>query len=285
MYSNNQSFFIEEVSQYDIIDESYSIMYKDMQNWHNLQLAIYECVLNEGNIINFIKDIIHKIIETLKKWWKNITDFIKKVINNGKSRKMAEFKWEIKDTSITNVTVNVPQYFKLYYSNDRLFYEQLYDFMMDELQLEDVFEKVLYASNSDDDNINKIKEYIDNKKNLIRDNGQTFISDALSGTVDFNIQNFIKFTDLVDKKLKKENDILNTIGIGIKTTISKIEQKINVQKSSSTNEEYVKVLEELAKFTSSVTAYFTKSLVNAEKAIDTLYNTYTNIYTDLLFND
>ena len=85
MYSNNQSFFIEEVSQYDIIDESYSIMYKDMQNWHNLQLAIYECVLNEGNIINFIKDIIHKIIETLKKWWKNITDFIKKVINNIKS--------------------------------------------------------------------------------------------------------------------------------------------------------------------------------------------------------
>ena len=123
MNSNNQSFFIEEISQYDIIDESYSIMYKDMQNWHNLQLAIYECVLNEGNIINFIKDIIHKIIETLKKWWKNITDFIKKVINNGKSRKMAEFKWEIKDTSITNVTVNVPQYFKLYYSNDRLFYE------------------------------------------------------------------------------------------------------------------------------------------------------------------
>ena len=238
MNSNNQSFFIEEISQYDIIDESYSIMYKDMQNWHNLQLAIYECVLNEGNIINFIKDIIHKIIETLKKWWKNITDFIKKVINNGKSRKMAEFKWEIKDTSITNVTVNVPQYFKLYYSNDRLFYEQLYDFMMNELQLEDVFEKVLYASDSDDDNINKIKEYIDNKKNLIRDNGQTFISDALSGTIDFNIQNFIKFTDLVDKKLKKENDILNTIGIGIKTTISKIEQKINVQKSSSTNEEY-----------------------------------------------
>ena len=86
MYSNNQSFFIEEVSQYDIIDESYSIMYKDMQNWHNLQLAIYECVLNEGNIINFIKDIIHKIIETLKKWWKNITDFIKKVINNIKSK-------------------------------------------------------------------------------------------------------------------------------------------------------------------------------------------------------
>ena len=86
MYSNNQSFFIEEVSQYDIIDESYSIMYKDMQNWHNLQLAIYECVLNEGNIINFIKDIIHKIIETLKKWWKNITDFIKKVINNIKNK-------------------------------------------------------------------------------------------------------------------------------------------------------------------------------------------------------
>ena len=85
MNSNNQSFFIEEISQYDIIDESYSIMYKDMQNWHNLQLAIYECVLNEGNIINFIKDIIHKIIETLKKWWKNITDFIKKVINNIKS--------------------------------------------------------------------------------------------------------------------------------------------------------------------------------------------------------
>ena len=86
MNSNNQSFFIEEISQYDIIDESYSIMYKDMQNWHNLQLAIYECVLNEGNIINFIKDIIHKIIETLKKWWKNITDFIKKVINNIKSK-------------------------------------------------------------------------------------------------------------------------------------------------------------------------------------------------------
>ena len=86
MNSNNQSFFIEEVSQYDIIDESYSIMYKDMRNWHNLQLAIYECVLNEGNIINFIKDIIHKIIETLKKWWKNITDFIKKVINNIKSK-------------------------------------------------------------------------------------------------------------------------------------------------------------------------------------------------------
>ena len=106
--NNNQSFFIEEVSQYDIIDESYSIMYKDMQNWHNLQLAIYECVLNEGNIINFIKDIIHKIIETLKKWWKNITDFIKKVINNGKSRKMAEFKWEIKETRITDVTVKVP---------------------------------------------------------------------------------------------------------------------------------------------------------------------------------
>ena len=84
--NNNQSFFIEEISQYDIIDESYSIMYKDMQNWHNLQLAIYECVLNEGNIINFIKDIIHKIIETLKKWWKNITDFIKKVINNIKSK-------------------------------------------------------------------------------------------------------------------------------------------------------------------------------------------------------
>ena len=86
MNSNNQSFFIEEISQYDIIDESYSIMYKDMRNWHNLQLAIYECVLNEGNIINFIKDIIHKIIETLKKWWKNITDFIKKVINNIKSK-------------------------------------------------------------------------------------------------------------------------------------------------------------------------------------------------------
>ena len=40
----------------------------------------------KGNIINFIKDIIHKIIETLKKWWKNITDFIKKVINNIKSK-------------------------------------------------------------------------------------------------------------------------------------------------------------------------------------------------------
>ena len=285
MYSNNQSFFIEEVSQYDIIDESYSIMYKDMQNWHNLQLAIYECVLNEGNIINFIKDIIHKIIETLKKWWKNITDFIKKVINNGKSRKMVELKWEIKNKNITNVTVEVPQYFKLYYTNDQLFYEQIYDFMMNELQLEDVLEKVLYVSDSDDDNINKIKEYIDNKKNLITDNGQTFFTDTLSDTVNFNIQDFTKFTDLVDKKLKKENDILNTIGIGIKTTISKIEQKINIQKSSSTNEEYVKVLGELAKFTSSATTYLTKSLVNAEKAIDTLYNTYTNIYTDLLFND
>ena len=285
MNSNNQSFFIEEVSQYDIIDESYSIMYKDMRNWHNLQLAIYECVLNEGNIINFIKDIIHKIIETLKKWWKNITDFIKKVINNGKSRKMAEFKWELKETRITDVTVKVPQYFKLYYTSDKLLYEELYDFMMDELQLEDVFEKVLYVSDSDDDNINKIKEYIDSKKNLIRDNGQTFFSDALSGTVNFNIQDFTKFTDLVDKKLKKENDILNTIGIGIKTTISKIEQKINTRKSSSTNEEYIKVLEELAKFISSTTTYLTKSLVNAEKAIDTLYNTYTNIYTDLLFNN
>ena len=95
--SNNQSFFIEEISQYDIIDESYSIMYKDMQNWHNLQLAIYECVLNEGNIINFIKDIIHKIIETLKKWWKNITDFIKKVINNIKS------KLSGKDKDIENI--------------------------------------------------------------------------------------------------------------------------------------------------------------------------------------
>lgn len=89
----------------------------------------------------------------------------------------------------------------------------------------------------------------------------------------------------MDKKLKKENDILNTIGIGIKTTISKIEQKINTRKSSSTNEEYIKVLEELAKFISSTTTYLTKSLVNAEKAIDTLYNTYTNIYTDLLFNN
>lgn len=131
----------------------------------------------------------------------------------------------------------------------------------------------------------KVKEYIDNKKNLIAGNGKTFISDALGGTVNFTISDFTKFTDLVDKKLKNENNALESINRGVKATISKIEQKINVQKSSSTNEEYVKVLEELAKFTSSVTTYLTKSLVNAEKAIDTLYNTYTNIYTDLLFND
>ena len=285
--SNNQSFFIEEISQYDIIDESYSIMYKDMQNWHNLQLAIYECVLNEGNIINFIKDIIHKIIETLKKWWKNITDFIKKVIDNikSRSRKVIEFKWEIKNKNITDVTVEVPQYFKLYYTSDQLFYEQVYDFMMDELQLNDVFEKVLYASDSDDDNINKIKEYIDNKKNLITDNGKTFFSDAFSDTVNFNIRDFAKFTDLVDKKLKNENNMLESIDRGVRTTISKIEQKINIQKSSSTNEEYIKVLEELAKFTSSATTYLTKSLVNAEKAIDNLYDRYTSITTDLLFNN
>ena len=140
MYSNNQSFFIEEVSQYDIIDESYSIMYKDMQNWHNLQLAIYECVLNEGNIINFIKDIIHKIIETLKKWWKNITDFIKKVINNIKSKlsgRDREDKLLKLDSSKLNsisgkVEIEVPIYIRKYvYSGGFEFYISHEEIMID----------------------------------------------------------------------------------------------------------------------------------------------------------
>ena len=149
--NNNQSFFIEEVSQYDIIDESYSIMYKDMQNWHNLQLAIYECVLNEGNIINFIKDIIHKIIETLKKWWKNITDFIKKVINNiknklsGKDRedklinKMKEF-----DKIGTSAEIEIPMYvikyvysggFEFYISHEEILVDNVYDLLSDHISM------------------------------------------------------------------------------------------------------------------------------------------------------
>ena len=142
--NNNQSFFIEEVSQYDIIDESYSIMYKDMQNWHNLQLAIYECVLNEGNIINFIKDIIHKIIETLKKWWKNITDFIKKVINNIKSKLSGRDREDKLKKLGDSAEIEIPMYvikyvysggFEFYISHEEILVDNVYDLLSDHISM------------------------------------------------------------------------------------------------------------------------------------------------------
>ena len=142
--NSNQSFFIEEVSQYDIIDESYSIMYKDMQNWHNLQLAIYECVLNEGNIINFIKDIIHKIIETLKKWWKNITDFIKKVINNIKSKLSGKDREDKLKKLGASAEIEIPMYvikyvysggFEFYISHEEILVDNVYDLLSDHISM------------------------------------------------------------------------------------------------------------------------------------------------------
>ena len=193
MNSNNQSFFIEEISQYDIIDESYSIMYKDMRNWHNLQLAIYECVLNEGNIINFIKDIIHKIIETLKKWWKNITDFIKKVINNIKS-KLSNRDNDIKNIDpkhLENLTINSRE-LRLIILHGRDFISDINvtDDDLDE-ELDDILDSITIKL--DTNNTEKMKEQLEKELSNINDI-KKMIEDS-SGP-DGKIEEFFKDHDI-----------------------------------------------------------------------------------------
>ena len=252
MYSNNQSFFIEEVSQYDIIDESYSIMYKDMQNWHNLQLAIYECVLNEGNIINFIKDIIHKIIETLKKWWKNITDFIKKVINNIKSKlsgkvdiTMIDVK-RVDDLKISSRELilmvlhgkDYISHFNIQESNDDII-DSFMDSMDLKIDMNNNTEKIKEQIEKELSNIDKVKENLNENKMNVNDLMEEIFKDYKIEKTDdgqklFDSTSFINVYKNVKGTIESGVKLLETQKKKVDSLISDATKRLNVMETMLT---------------------------------------------------
>ena len=247
MNSNNQSFFIEEISQYDIIDESYSIMYKDMQNWHNLQLAIYECVLNEGNIINFIKDIIHKIIETLKKWWKNITDFIKKVINNIKSffikakKEMDEKKKENNDGIGEQQYLKISEGLKSYLDGTNKLYnvpDYVSQLISDQKEiLDDTLKKIGYISDYDNNNYEEIPKAILRRDYIFTNLKDYFGLDKLSIEKEELMGIFLSNDEVIIKR-KEANDLARDF---METRSKKIEDSIVKLSNTSISDYYNKI--------------------------------------------
>ena len=300
--SNNQSFFIEEISQYDIIDESYSIMYKDMRNWHNLQLAIYECVLNEGNIINFIKDIIHKIIETLKKWWKNITDFIKKVINNIKSKlsnrdrenKLLKLDSSKLDSISGKVEIEIPIYIKKYVysngfelliSNEEILIDNVYDLLSDYISMtratranNNTFRMDADISETINRYNNDLDKYINNDLGMNNDfiekhdiSSSMNINKRLSTTMKNDISCLQKLNSKIDQKsemiLKMLNNFKNT---PISNLHDDPEYTANVIKNN-----YLKFSELVDKFTKIITERVSKissAIVGVHNKIDSYYD-------------
>ena len=302
MNSNNQSFFIEEISQYDIIDESYSIMYKDMQNWHNLQLAIYECVLNEGNIINFIKDIIHKIIETLKKWWKNITDFIKKVINNIKSKlsgkdredKLLKLDSSKLDSISGKVEIEIPIYIKKYVysngfelliSNEEILIDNVYDLLSDYISMtratranNNTFRMDVDISETINRYNNDLDKYMNNDLGMNNDfiekhdiSSSMNINKRLSTIMKNDISCLQKLNSKIDQKsemiLKMLNNFKNT---PISDLHDDPEYTANVIKNN-----YLKFSEMVDKFTKIITERVSKissAIVGVHNKIDSYYD-------------
>ena len=300
--NNNQSFFIEEISQYDIIDESYSIMYKDMRNWHNLQLAIYECVLNEGNIINFIKDIIHKIIETLKKWWKNITDFIKKVINNIKSKlsnrdrenKLLKLDSSKLDSISGKVEIEIPIYIKKYVysngfelliSNEEILIDNVYDLLSDYISMtratranNNTFRMDADISETINRYNNDLDKYINNDLGMNNDfiekhdiSSSMNINKRLSTTMKNDISCLQKLNSKIDQKsemiLKMLNNFKNT---PISNLHDDPEYTANVIKNN-----YLKFSELVDKFTKIITERVSKissAIVGVHNKIDSYYD-------------
>ena len=306
MYSNNQSFFIEEVSQYDIIDESYSIMYKDMQNWHNLQLAIYECVLNEGNIINFIKDIIHKIIETLKKWWKNITDFIKKVINNIKSKLSGKDK-DIKNIDpklLKDVKVSRELVLMVLHGKEFINYvkDEIYagiETMTDDIDIDininatpDDIKNQLERKISNADDVKEQINMINNenyfmeevfKKFDVREGDKIFLNNSAMSFDTFN-----KLHQAVRKDIETYTSLLDEIKKKFDKVIPNITKKLNeletnlaqVSKDDDDLDKLVKnfittvtsIFPSLTSIIATITSSFSKILINASNEFDDISN-------------
>ena len=306
MNSNNQSFFIEEISQYDIIDESYSIMYKDMQNWHNLQLAIYECVLNEGNIINFIKDIIHKIIETLKKWWKNITDFIKKVINNIKSKLSGKDK-DIKNIDpklLKDVKVSRELVLMVLHGKEFINYvkDEIYagiETMTDDIDIDininatpDDIKNQLERKISNADDVKEQINMINNenyfmeevfKKFDVREGDKIFLDNSAMSFDTFN-----KLHQAVRKDIENCTSLLDEIKKKIDKVIPNITKKLNeletnlaqVSKDDDDLDKLVKnfittvtsIFPLLTSIIATITSSFSKILINASNEFDDISN-------------
>ena len=73
----DNSFFLEEITESQIIAESYSIIISDIQNWSSFRESLY--IINEG-IIDFIVKIFQKIIDIITSCWEKLKTFFQNLV-------------------------------------------------------------------------------------------------------------------------------------------------------------------------------------------------------------
>ena len=246
----------------------------------------------KGNIINFIKDIIHKIIETLKKWWKNITDFIKKVINNIKSKLSNRDREDKLKKLDTSTEIEVPIYirkyvysggFEFYISHEEILIDNIYYLLSDYISMSkatktnNIFRMDGSISKTINNYNNDLDKYMNNDLAMNNDfiekhdiESSMDINKRLTTTMKNDISCLQKLNSKIDQKSELVLKMLNKFK---NTPISDLDDNLDTTDIIKNN--YLEFSEMVNKFTKIITERASKissAIVEVHNKINSYYD-------------
>lgn len=188
----DNSFFLEEITESQIIAESYSIIISDIQNWSSFRESLY--IINEG-IVDFIVKIFQKIIDIITACWEKIKNFFSKFSDSStdrikeKSSKMfpAVVDSDKKDNKIS-IDKNILEYIK---SSDQLINDDIHKIIQEVNDMKGTDFVSVYENNVEkplleDKSKNKNDDDSDKEPNIV-----SIVRNKLSNVYD-NFKDYIK---------------------------------------------------------------------------------------------